>query len=139
MLCTSTTGVPDKSITAGITHVITAFANSSLFASEPAGEYKPFKPLNEIRALFNNGTKVCMAIGGWGDTDGLSHGASTNAARNKFAKNVVDAAVKLGYDCVDIDWEYPAGNGADYKQIPNANKTQEINTFPCSSLPSRLS
>ncbi|WQF78531.1 Putative chitin-binding, type 1, glycoside hydrolase family 18, catalytic domain-containing protein [Colletotrichum destructivum] len=125
-----TAGIPDKSITAGVTHVITAFANSSLFASEPAGEYKPFKPINEIRALFDNGTKVCMAIGGWADTDGFSRGASTNANRNKFARNVVDSAVKLGYDCVDVDWEYPAGNGADYKQIPNANKSQEIDTFP---------
>ncbi|TQN65046.1 Chitinase 1, partial [Colletotrichum shisoi] len=125
-----TAGIPDKSITAGVTRVITAFANSSLFVSEPAGEYKPFKTVNEIRALFDNGTKVCMAIGGWADTDGFSRGASTNANRNRFAHNVVDSAVKLGYDCVDIDWEYPAGNGADYKQIPNANKTQEIDTFP---------
>ncbi|KAF6836914.1 Chitinase 1-like protein 1 [Colletotrichum musicola] len=125
-----TTGLPDKSITSGITHVITAFANSSLFTSDPAGEYTPFKPLNEIRPLFENGTKVCMAIGGWGDTDGFSSGASTNENRNKFAKNVAAAAVKLGYDCVDVDWEYPGGNGADYKQKPNANKTFEINTFP---------
>ncbi|KAK2025068.1 family 18 glycosyl hydrolase [Colletotrichum zoysiae] len=135
-----TTGIPDKSITDGVTHVITAFTNSSLFASEPAGEYTPFKPLNEIRALFNNGTKVCMSIGGWGDTDGLGHGASTNSSRYKFAKNVANAAVNLGYDCVgqqlirrmmtDIDWEYPGGNGADYKQIPNGNKTHEIQTFP---------
>ncbi|KAK1994323.1 family 18 glycosyl hydrolase [Colletotrichum falcatum] len=125
-----TTGIPDKSITDGVTHVITAFTNSSLFASEPAGEYTPFKPLDEIRALFNNGTKVCMSIGGWGDTDGLSRGASTKLSRSKFAKNVADAAANLGYDCVDIDWEYPGGNGADYKQIPNANKTQEIHTFP---------
>ncbi|OLN96134.1 Chitinase 1-like protein 1 [Colletotrichum chlorophyti] len=123
-------GIPDKSIVSEVTHVITAFANSSLFASEPAGEYKPFRPLDEIRSLFKNGTKVCMAIGGWGDTAGFSAGASTNEKRNKYAKNVVNAAVKLGYDCIDVDWEYPAGNGADYKQIPNANKTSEINTFP---------
>lgn len=95
-----TAGIPDKSVTSGVTHVITAFANSSLFASDPAGEYKPFKPLNEVRALFNNGTKVCMAIGGWGDTDGFGLGAATNESRHKYAINVAETAVKLGYDCV---------------------------------------
>ncbi|KAK1541392.1 glycosyl hydrolase family 18 [Colletotrichum paranaense] len=125
-----TAGIPDKSITSGVTHVITAFANSSLFASDPAGEYKPFKPLSEVRALFNNGTKVCMAIGGWGDTDGFGLGAATNESRHKYAINVAETAVKLGYDCVDVDWEYPGGNGADYIQKPNSQKTSEINTFP---------
>ncbi|OHF04523.1 glycosyl hydrolase family 18 [Colletotrichum orchidophilum] len=125
-----TAGIPDKSIISDVTHVITAFANSSLFASKPAGEYKPFKPLNEIRALFNNGTKVCMAIGGWGDNDGFGQGLATNESRYNFAKNVADTAVELGYDCVDIDYEYPAGNGADYRQKPNSQKTSEINTFP---------
>ncbi|KAK1638795.1 family 18 glycosyl hydrolase [Colletotrichum phormii] len=125
-----TAGIPDKSVTSGVTHVITAFANSSLFASDPAGEYKPFKPLSEVRALFNNGTKVCMAIGGWGDTDGFGLGAATNESRHKYAINVAETAVKLGYDCVDVDWEYPGGNGADYVQKPNSQKTSEINTFP---------
>ena len=30
----------------------------------------------------------------------------------------------------DIDWEYPGGNGADYKEIPNSAKTSEIAAFP---------
>jgi chitinase len=35
------------------------------------------------------------------------------------------------YTCLlDIDWEYPGGNGADYKQVPNSQKTDEVNTFP---------
>lgn len=31
---------------------------------------------------------------------------------------------------VDIDWEYPAGNGEDYKQIPNQEKEWEIDAYP---------
>lgn len=31
---------------------------------------------------------------------------------------------------VDVDWEYPGGNGEDYKQIPNDQKVQEIENFP---------
>lgn len=30
----------------------------------------------------------------------------------------------------DVDWEYPGGNGEDYKEIPNDQKVQEIENFP---------
>jgi hypothetical protein len=30
----------------------------------------------------------------------------------------------------DIDWEYPGGNGADYKQIPNSKKKGEVAAYP---------
>lgn len=97
-----TANLPDKSQTAGVTHVITAFANSSLFAAEPAGKYEPFKPLDEIRALFDDGTKVCMAIGGWADTAGFSAGAKTDKTRKRYARNVADTLARLGYDCVGM-------------------------------------
>lgn len=31
---------------------------------------------------------------------------------------------------MDIDWEYPAGNGEDYKQVPNEEKEREIDAYP---------
>jgi chitinase len=31
---------------------------------------------------------------------------------------------------VDIDWEYPGGNGDDYRKVPNSQKTGEIETYP---------
>ncbi|KAI1213131.1 glycoside hydrolase family 18 protein [Annulohypoxylon truncatum] len=122
--------LPGKNITAGITHVIMAFANSSLFAPETAGTYEPFMPVDSVRAMFDNGTQVGIALGGWGDTAGFSAGAKTEASRAAYAKNIAAMVEDLGFDFVDIDWEYPGGNGADYKQIPNANKTSEITTFP---------
>jgi chitinase len=30
----------------------------------------------------------------------------------------------------DIDWEYPGGNGADYKQVTNSQQTCQIAAFP---------
>ncbi|KAM5349385.1 hypothetical protein ACJ41O_005890 [Fusarium nematophilum] len=124
-----TTDLPDKSLTAGITHVMMSFANSSLFAAEPAGEYKPFQPVKDVRAMFDDGVQVCLAIGGWADTAGFGEGAKTTASREKFAKNVANTLDRLGYDCVDVDWEYPGGNGEDYKRIPNSKKVSEIKTF----------
>lgn len=31
---------------------------------------------------------------------------------------------------MDIDWEYPGGNGEDYKKIPNSEKKWEIEAYP---------
>lgn len=31
---------------------------------------------------------------------------------------------------LDIDWEYPGGNGQDYKEVPNSKKVDEIETYP---------
>lgn len=125
-----TAALPNKTITAGITHVITAFANSSLFASDPSGVYTPFKPLSEIRALFEGDVKCCMSVGGWGDTVGLGLGSKNDTTRRLFASNIAATLDRLGYDCVDIDWEYPGGNGADYKQVPNSKKKGEITAYP---------
>lgn len=30
----------------------------------------------------------------------------------------------------DIDWEFPGGNGQDYRQTPNSDKVWEIDAFP---------
>lgn len=125
-----TATLPGKNVTEGITHVIMAFANSSLFVPETAGTYKPFMPVSDVRAMFDKGTQVGIALGGWGDTAGFSKGAASKKSRKAYAKNVAKMANDLGFDFVDIDWEYPGGNGADYKQVPNANKTAEKTTFP---------
>lgn len=68
-------------------------------------------PLDQVRALFDAGTKVCMAIGGWGDTAGFSTGSASEQSRQTYAANIAATLDRLGYDCVDVDWEYPGGNG----------------------------
>lgn len=83
-----------------------------------------------MRARFDDGVKVSIAIGGWGDTAGFSEGSATEASRTSYATALADMLDSLGFDGVDIDWEYPAGNGADYKQNPNSGKTAEIENFP---------
>lgn len=91
-----------KSQTAGITHVITAFAKSTLFNSDPPQTYKPFIDLDTLRPLFDNGTKFCMAIGGWGDTSGFSIAQKDEVSRQTFAKGVASVAESLGYDCIGV-------------------------------------
>ncbi|KAI5864861.1 glycoside hydrolase family 18 protein [Durotheca rogersii] len=120
---------PTKGQTAGITHVVTAFAGSTLFTSDPPGSPTPFVDVATLRTQFDDGVKVCMAIGGWGDSAGFTTGQKTEESRKTYAKGVAATLDRLGYDCVDVDWEYPGGNGEDYKQNPNSGKTDEIASY----------
>ncbi|KAF5229637.1 hypothetical protein FANTH_14117 [Fusarium anthophilum] len=125
-----TADLPTPNLTGAVTHVMISFANSSLFAAEPVGDYKPFKPLQQVRDLFDHRVNVCLSIGGWGDNSGFDEGVKTGLSRKRFAKNIASTIDRLGFDCVDIDWEYPGGNGQDYKQVPNCKKKSEIKAFP---------
>ncbi|KAI1308821.1 glycoside hydrolase family 18 protein [Xylaria venustula] len=124
------TASPSRDTTVGITHVITAFADPLLFTTEPAGSYSPFVDPKGLRASFDEGAKICLAIGGWGYTAGFSAAQKTQETRALFAKNVASVLDSHGYDCVDIDWEYPGGNGNDYKTNPNSGKADEIDNYP---------
>ncbi|EGR51275.1 glycoside hydrolase family 18 [Trichoderma reesei QM6a] len=120
--------LPDHSVTAGVTHVTTAFADSVIFNS--GTWYSPFMAPDQVRSLFDTGTKLCLAVGGWGQSAGFDAAAKTDETRQLYAKNVADTIKNLGYDCVDIDWEYPGGNGEDYKVVPNSEKAWEIEAYP---------
>ncbi|TGJ80456.1 hypothetical protein E0Z10_g8303 [Xylaria hypoxylon] len=124
------TAAPSKDITAGITHVITAFADPLLFTTDTARSFSPFVDSRSLRVSFDEGTKMCLAIGGWGFTAGFSAGQKTEETRALFAKNVAATLDAHGYDCVDVDWEYPGGNGDDYKTNPNSGKVDEIDNYP---------
>ncbi|KAI8397261.1 hypothetical protein FOFC_20533 [Fusarium oxysporum] len=111
-----TTDFPPPDLTGAVTHVMMSFANSSLFAAQPAREYKPFQSLEQVRQLFDHELNVCLSIGGWNDNSGFDEGVKTSSSRERFAKNIASTVDRLGFDCIDIDWEYPGGNGQDYKQ-----------------------
>ncbi|KAH3084994.1 hypothetical protein KXW78_007516 [Aspergillus fumigatus] len=123
-----TVDLPGSDQTQGVTHAIMAFAPSKQFNSDSS--FTPFDTVNNMRKRFAPDTKVMIAIGGWGDTAGFSEGAKDEASRTKYAKNVATMINNLGFDGVDIDWEYPGGNGDDYKKVPNSQKTSEIETYP---------
>ncbi|KAH2923548.1 hypothetical protein KXW25_006412 [Aspergillus fumigatus] len=123
-----TVDLPGSDQTQGVTHAIMAFSPSKQFNSDSS--FTPFDTVNNMRKRFAPDTKVMIAIGGWGDTAGFSEGAKDEASRTKYAKNVATMINNLGFDGVDIDWEYPGGNGDDYKKVPNSQKTSEIETYP---------
>lgn len=142
------TDLPGTNQTQGIDHAIMAFAPTKLFNSDSPPSFKPFESPDSMRKRFSPNTKLMIAIGGWGDTAGFSAGAKDDTTRERFAKNVASMLDDNGFDGVgkhiypaiiygytltaslDIDWEYPGGNGQDYKQIPNSDKVSEIETYP---------
>ncbi|KAG0648548.1 Chitinase-1 [Hyphodiscus hymeniophilus] len=128
--------VPSPALVSHITHVELAFMPPSLFNQEDPSEFPLFTDVETVRSQFAPGTKVMVAIGGWGDTEGFSRAAASEGGRDLFARNVGAMVEVTGADGlmvrvgVDIDWEYPGGNGEDYKQISNSEKAWEIEAYP---------
>lgn len=72
-----------------------------------AADWPIFMSVEETRAKFPSGTKIMVAVGGWGDTKGFDVAARTEESRQRFARNIATMVDATGADGVDIDWEYP--------------------------------
>ncbi|CAN9378149.1 unnamed protein product [Alternaria sp. RS040] len=124
--------VPERLLVANITEVALAFMRSDTFNVPDQHEWPLFTSIDEVRPKFPAGTIIQIAIGGWGDTDGFSKAAKTEESRKLFASNVKAMLDATGADGIDVDWEYPGGNGEDYKTPDhlNTDKAWEIDAYP---------
>ncbi|RKF79631.1 Endochitinase 42 [Golovinomyces cichoracearum] len=112
-----------------ITHVLYAFWNvasdGTVSISDPnadlnkqfsvkSWEYDDGKTLyGSLKQLYilkkhNRHLKTLMTVGGWTYSANFPAAASTETTRLKFASDVVTYVRDLGFDGVDIDWEYPS-------------------------------
>lgn len=123
------TGMPEIQ---DVTHVALAFMASGLFngKNEDRVDWPLFTTVEQTRHQFSPLAKILVAIGGWGDTAAFEHGARTTSSRQQFARNVAAMVQATGADGVDVDWEYPGGNGEDYKTVPNSQKEWQIEAYP---------
>ncbi|KAI1206966.1 glycoside hydrolase family 18 protein [Annulohypoxylon truncatum] len=122
---------PDLALSSPITHVAMAFMGPDIFNQEQASSTWPlFMSVSEARSKFRPGTKMMVAIGGWGDSAGFDTAARTDENQARFARNIAAMVRDTGADGVDIDWEYPGGNGEDWKKVPNEERAWEVAAFP---------
>lgn len=90
--------VPELRLLSKVTHVALAFMRSEVFNTPRQSDWPLFTPVADVRPKFPEGTKIVVAIGGWGNTEGFSQAAKTNESRRLFARNIQAMVDATGAD-----------------------------------------
>ena len=97
---------PDKIDYSVITHVIHSFA----WPDEQGNILHYDNMLSQAvnNTVHDNGSKILLCFGGWGQYWGFAASMSTPELREIFIDNIISICETYDYDGVDIDWEQPA-------------------------------
>jgi chitinase len=69
--------------------------------------------------------KLDLSVGGWTLSEGFGWMARDTARRKAFVDSIVHFLQRYDFDGVDIDWEYPASDGA----VPDADRPEDAQNY----------